>query len=108
VAGKWYCEQVKYTGWGSANMRVQIWQDEKLIIDIADLDTSKPEDNAPKLKISGLDKFAWNNYWNGGDDQNKNQGWTGAGFAARLRDNMVIKEGTGEPISCGEIGFKLE
>jgi len=105
VAGEWYCEQVKYTGWGSANMRVQIWQDSVLIIDIADLDTSNPEENAPKIKTSGLDNFAWNNYWNGGDGQNGNQGWTGDDFAARLRDNMVIKEGTGDPISCAEIGF---
>lgn len=86
-------------------MRVQIWQDSVLIIDIADLDTSNPEENAPKIKTSGLDHFAWNNYWNGGDGQNGNQGWTGDNFAARLRDNMVIKEGTGEPISCAEIGF---
>lgn len=87
----WHCWRLHISNVGKAGARVRHWIDNKMYVDIADVDLRN------MLQAStGLDGIWLNNYYNGG--------YPGSSIGYRYEDNIVVTTGP-EPVSCSAIGF---
>ena len=93
--GTWGCAQAYYQGFGTGNLSVKIWVNNKLVIDFDGMDDRGLQSR------SGYDRYLFDNY------ANTNQGDPGSTptnqVAYRYEDNIHIRAGA--PVSCSQIGF---
>lgn len=95
----WRCRQVHYAGWGSTAGRIRHWWDNRLVLDVQDIDMTQPDGN-PAPSPNGISAFEWNNFFNGV----QNSGYSGSDVSVRMKDNVVVSVAS-EPVSCESIGF---
>jgi hypothetical protein len=92
--GAWGCVRAEYANLNTANASIKIWFNERLIIDVRNLNTSFLQ-----LK-NGYDAFIWNDY------SNANQGMGAVATnqtTYRYEDNVVVTRGPAP--ACSVIGF---
>jgi len=89
----WHCWRLHIANVGRTNAKVRHWIDDKLLVQVEDVDLRNMLDAA-----KGFDHIELNNY--------SNEGYPGSSVAYRYEDNIVVTTSS-EPVSCQAIGFNL-
>jgi hypothetical protein len=90
----WHCWRVSIDGVKQANARIRHWIDDRLLVDLQNVDLRNMKDTA-------IDSIFWNHYYNTADNSGRYEGSTAA---YRYEDNLVVTT-AGEPVTCQAIGF---
>lgn len=89
--GTWGCHKAHISGMGTTNLRIRLWHNEVLVVDVEGIDGTK-------LRNQNYSSYWFNAYSNAANLDIT----TADGF--RYWDNLVIRRGTG-PLACNAIGF---
>lgn len=90
--GKWMCHQMHWKNWGTSNATLRFWINGNVVIHVTNMNMA----GNLSADSEGVNKFVWNNYYNGG--------YPGSTIAYRYEDNIHVTGGD-EPIPCAAVGF---